>query len=882
MIKFSQAAEGAAELQLCASEPVSKRKKGARISRNNVCRVGIGGMAVCVSLASGAAPLPAPDPTSDGSVMVPMFNAGFLGISAQSIDVARFSRPNMVPPGHYLVDVYVNQYRVGRENVSFVATAVDGEVRPCVTASSLEAMGVDTGKLISAGASLDGDCLDIAAIIPDASSSFDTGALRLDYSVPQIAMSRHARGYVPPSAWDRGANAFSLGYNVSANSVDRIHKRDSLSAYAGLQAGLNLGGWRIRNQSNYQWSNGGGSRFQNINTYAQHDITALQSQFTVGDTFTSGALFDSTAFRGFQLSTDQRMRPDSLNGYAPIIRGAAETNARVIVRQGDFVLYEADVAPGKFEVNDLPATGYGGDLEVVVIEADGRENRFKVPFAAVPQLLRPGISNYAATLGKVRDDSLLGRSPSFVEATYQRGLNNSLTGYGGLQATDGGLYQGLLLGAAFNTPFGAVSADISHSRASFHEAGGPVNGNSVRVTYSKNIPETHTNFALAAYRYSSRGYTGLREAVQQNDALQAGQMSDEFVESAAATRNRLQLTVNQHLGSAGSMYASASHSDYWDKGRKVDSSYQLGWNNRYRDLQYGLSYQRSRRSDDQYENMYYFNVSVPLGRSSNRAGTPQFNLAGTRDDHGQSVRAGVAGTAGDRRQVNYGVSGRFNDQNTDSLSANVGWRTPAVALGAAYTHGAAAHSASVSASGGLVVHPGGVTLAQYLGDTIAVLHAHGAKGARLATDNVSRIDGRGYAIVSSLTPYRRNDVWLDPKSMAQNVELSGSQVQVVPRAGAVLLVEFPTISGQSHLLRVKLDSGEIAPFGAEILSAGGERIGFVGQGGFAYVRIADDEGPMRLQFSSGRECPLNVQPRGESKSGMGEALCSSNTSVTAK
>ena len=40
------------------------------------------------------------------------------------------------------------------------------------------------------------------------------------------------------------------------------------------------------------------------------------------------------------------MLPDSLSGYAPTIRGVAQTNARVTVRQNGYIIYSTYVPPG--------------------------------------------------------------------------------------------------------------------------------------------------------------------------------------------------------------------------------------------------------------------------------------------------------------------------------------------------------------------------------------------------------------------------------------------------------------------------------------------------------------------------------------------------------
>ena len=97
------------------------------------------------------------------------------------------------------------------------------------------------------------------------------------------------------------------------------------------------------------------------------------------------------------------MLPDSLNGYAPTIRGVAQTNARVTVRQNGYIIYSTYVPPGPFALDDLYPTSAGGDLDVTVTEADGRETHFVQAYAAVPTLLRDGAWRYSATAGQYRN-----------------------------------------------------------------------------------------------------------------------------------------------------------------------------------------------------------------------------------------------------------------------------------------------------------------------------------------------------------------------------------------------------------------------------------------------------------------------------------------------
>lgn len=827
-------------------------------------------LTACIFLALGggvaeaamAAPAPAP------AIQAVEFTAGFLGDSAGSVDVSRFSNGNPMPLGDHRVDIYVNEYLVSRELLSFRADAPDSSPRPCFNRANLTLMGVDVAKLEAGGATLDGDCLDLEQLVPGAIIGADAGELALNVSIPQVAMLRNPRGYVDPKLWDRGMNAFTLGYNV--NAVDSDSRAGNNGAvYLGFDSGLNLGGWRIRNQGNFQWTEGDGSKYQNIRTYAQHDIDRLQSQLTIGDTFTSGQLFDSVAMRGASLATDDRMRPDSMSGYAPVIRGVAETHARVLVRQAGYVIHETTVAPGNFEIGDLSATGFGGDLVVTIIEADGRERTFNVPFAAVPNLLRPGVSRYSVTAGQLRDEQFSGSVPNFVEATYQRGLNNTVTAYAGAQSTTSGLYRGAVVGAAFNTPVGALSTDITTSRANFGSGNGGRSGYSARATFSKSIPQTKTDFALAAYRFSSKGYLGLADASRVSDAINSGELGG-GAPAYGSQRSRLQLTVSQSLGKGGGqLYASGSRTNFWGV-QSDETNFNVGYSNRYRSMSYGVSANRSMLPNGKADDTFYVNLSVPLGNSMAKRRAPTLSFQGTRGSDSGAATASLNGTLGANNQYNYGATGTLGE-GTDNVSINAGWRAPYGTLSGSYTHASdGIRQSTASASGALVIHGGGLTLAPELGETIGVVEAKGAKGARLASDINAKVDGRGYAIAANLSPYRMNDIMVDPKGISAGVELGDARLQVAPRAGAVVPLKFEVSSGVPYLLQLVTTEGSPVPFGAEVRDSNGTNVGYVGQGGQALVRLADQDNAPHLSVhwgGSGEQCTIEASFQASGKGG---------------
>jgi outer membrane usher protein len=522
-------------------------------------------MMACAAIPQAVADVAVTPQSQSGAVDEVSFDNTYLrGDSGTAVDTSRFTRGNAVTPGTYSVDLLVNGTRLAREDIRFASTDSKVGSKPCFSRALLPRAGVDlakadaaagrsTSSTASSTAATAETCEDLGAIVPGATVDFDFTQQTLELSVPQAFMKNSARGYVSPEQWDQGVNGGFLSYNANTYHTAGSGMGSSQS-YLGLSAGVNIGAWHIRHQSSVSAGTGQKTQFDNIATYAQRDVTKLGAQLTVGDANTTGEIFDSVSFRGVQVATDDRMLPESMRGYAPVVRGTAETNARVTIRQNGQVLQETNVAPGPFEINDLYSTGYGGDLVVTVTEADGRSKEFTVPFASVAQLLRPGVTRFSATAGQLRNDSL-DTKPAFGQFTIQRGLTNTITAYGGVVASSG--YGAMNVGGALNTGIGAFSMDVTGAFTSVPNAQS-MHGTSLRVGYSKLIAATDTNVSVAAYRFSTAGYMNLSDAASVRDIADHG--GD--INSIYRQRNRMQVSVNQKLGDHGTMFVTGSSQNY--------------------------------------------------------------------------------------------------------------------------------------------------------------------------------------------------------------------------------------------------------------------------------------------------------------------------------
>ncbi|HBS5649344.1 TPA: type 3 fimbria usher protein MrkC, partial [Klebsiella pneumoniae] len=541
--------------------------------------------------------------------------------------------------------------------------------------------------------------------------------------------------------------------------------------------------------------------------------------------------------------------PDGMRSYAPEIRGVAQSNALVTVRQGSNIIYQTTVPPGPFTLQDVYPSGYGSDLEVSVKEADGSVEVFSVPYASVAQLLRPGMTRYALSAGKV-DDSALRNKPMLYQATWQHGINNLLTGYTGVTGFDD--YQAFLVGTGMNTGIGALSFDVTHSRlkSDAHDD----SGQSYRATFNRMFTDTQTSIVLAAYRYSTKGYYNL------NDALYAVDQEKNSRSNYTLWRqkNGITFTVNQNLPDGwGGFYLSGRISDYWNRSG-TEKQYQVSYNNSFGRLSWSASAQRvytpdssGHRRDDRIS----LNFSYPLWFGDNRTANLTSNTS-FNNSRFASSQIGINGSLDSENNLNYGVSTTTATGGQHDVALNGSYRTPWTTLNGSYSQGEGYRQSGIGASGTMIAHSGGVVLSPESGSTMALIEAKDAAGAMLPGSPGTRVDSNGYAILPYLRPYRINAVEIDPKGSHDDVAFDRTVAQVVPWEGSVVKVAFGTKVQNNLTLQARQANHEPLPFAASIFSPDGKEIGVVGQGSMMF--ISDANAKRAIVKWSGGQCSVDL------------------------
>lgn len=427
-------------------------------------------------------------------------------------------------------------------------------------------------------------------------------------------------------------------------------------------------------------------------------------------------------------------------------------------------------------------------------------------------------------------------------------------------------YYALQLGAAFGIPIGALSFDITHAGTQLddstdshgqHQSGKSVSGQSYQISYSKLISETSSNLSAVLRHSSSQNYMDFLTAMQTRNAVEEGISPDDI----ARTKNRLTLSAGQGLPENwGQLYVSGSLQNYWNQEGR-DIQYQVGYNNQYKSLSYGISANRSHSSLGSMQTNFLISFSLPLG-SNDQTHTPQLRLDLTNDTTGRTgQQATISGTAGADNQFSYGVNAMNANQGqgaSGSLSGN--YHTPATAMSGTYSTGKGYQCASAGLNGTVIGHSGGITFSPYTSDTVALVEAKGAEGATVSSYPGVSVDRRGYAVVPYLNPYQMNEIHLDPKGTAADVELDNTSQKVAPYSGAVVKVKYTTRRGQPILIMATYQ-GEPIPFGADVLDSKGNNVGSVGQGGQVYARVTEEKGQLQVRWGDESDMQCQVAYR---------------------
>lgn len=808
------------------------------------------------------------------------FDIGFLQFSdkgeSTSFNLDYFAKSGGMFPGEYDVTVYVNDKKVDQGSVTFVASEQDaGVLQAVVTAERLKAWGIEpqvvsestaaqpvspaghdaTGrdeeqdkeaartdragsKDVPTGMGL------LTQWVPGGKETFNYQDGSLKITVPQAYITPPGWLRTPPSTWNYGVPALMVNYDYSGSSMNNKADGTYRADFLNLNGLISVMGWRLRNDMNYTTSSTGHSKWNVLNTYLQHDYGFWQGgQFTAGQTSTDGNIMESIPFEGVMLQSDDAMLNPDLGGFAPVVSGIANSNAVVSVYQGGSLIFQQSVPAGPFEFKDL-TRNYNGDMDVEIREADGTVRHYTQASAQVPILVRQGRTYYNLAAGRYHLENLQdnGMGREFASASLAWGATQDTTLYTGAIASQD--YTALSVGVGQYFPVvGAISADVVYANARFPGKYGSKQGQAYRLSYSRAFDDTSLN--LMAYRYATSDYYTFSDTVQMDKRL--FDTGDEG--SRKHQRSRFQLSVSQGLGDYGSLSLSGSRDDYWGQ-----SGYGESWTTNYSKSFHGVSFSLggglNRSPDHGTDKSFSLTMSTTLGDwFGSRNTSVNYSMTGY-NSHVQN-NVGLNGSFLEDNRMNYSVSeGWSNQEKSENTNVSLGYNATYGNLNAGYGRQRDSWQTNYGLSGGVVLHPGGVTLSQPLSfeSAIALVEIPGASGVQVAYGNIET-DWFGNAVVPNLIPYARNEVMVNVTSLPDSVEIRNNNAVLIPAKGALVKVPFDAEVGRRALLTL-MHNGKPLAFGTmvSVNTKGSTRSGVVADKGKVYLSGLANSGTLVAQW----------------------------------
>jgi outer membrane usher protein len=547
----------------------------------------------------------------------------------------------------------------------------------------------------------------------------------------------------------------------------------------------------------------GGERLTRLDTSWTIDRPGSLTSIRIGDGVTAGGIGTAPLrFGGLQYARNFATRPGYLTMPVPVLQGSAAMPSVVDVYVNNILQGSQQVAPGPFELTNVPVQTGGGNVQIVVRDLLGRQVVSEQSYYASSELLRRGIHDFSYEIGFVRENFGI-RSNDYGSAiattSHRYGLTDRVTIEGQAQASR--RLQGAGVGvtaALFDLATIGASAAVSHS-----EAG-------TGATFAGSLEHRGEGFAFGVRAdYTSANFAFI--------GMGADGQAPRFSAQAFADV--------QLLGGS------------------------LGFNLLHRD--------HRAEPDESLAGLF---VNLPI---SSGASAQIFARRAVLGERQTVVGAHVSMALGERRSASLsseyrrgGFSNQVSFQSDPPAGIGSGYRT---ALSSAdghrsvesvytYNGGPASLSAHMSRAGGrsgvrlsargAVGLIGGSSFAsRQLGSSFAKVQVGRYPGVRVYADNqlVGRTGSDGSLVVPALRAFDRNMVRIEETDLPMDARIEETEQLVRPFARSGALVSFAARRERGVLLQITLAGGGALPPGALVRIEGSEEDYVVVSGGEVYI-----------------------------------------------
>jgi outer membrane usher protein len=344
----------------------------------------------------------------------------FVAVQAEAANV--MSTPGDIQNRKLILDFWVNGVDTG-----VVGAVVGREGKWLAERADLIKAGINPNALSSANQGL----VEITSL-NGVNAEVDSTDERLVLTAQASWLTPQAIDLQRPPAVTQPSSTAGLeaSYNITGTTGIAGHDSGSAGINAALAATL-FAPFGTLSASAYSQVLDGTSQSVRLDTTAEWDESDSLRRFLVGDAISGGLAWSrNVRFGGFQLSTDFTLQPGLIAWPLPAFFGQTAVPGAVDVFVNSAHVFEGNLAPGPFQINDLPVVTGSGQATVVVRNVLGQETAQTFSFYTSDALLQEGLSSYDFDVGALRDfygEKSFDYGDALASGTYRYGISNWLT-----------------------------------------------------------------------------------------------------------------------------------------------------------------------------------------------------------------------------------------------------------------------------------------------------------------------------------------------------------------------------------------------------------------------------------------------------------------------
>lgn len=676
--------------------------------------------------------------------------------------------------------------------------------------------------------------------LPDVRVQYDGNGQRLLLSVPREWLPARATAFRDglPRVEPVNGTGVLLNYDVYTSQTE--HGAGQISAWHELRyfhdAGTfsSTGSLRRTLNGNYPQQDGYIRYDTTLNVNDEDDAT----QWSFGDVISESLNWtNSVRVGGLRYGRDFSLRPDLVTWPLPAFSGEAAVPTSVDLFINGYRAGVTQLQPGPFSLTNLPFVNGAGNAVLVTTDALGRQVSTVLPFYVDSQLLSPGLSDGALTLGALRrrygmDNFDYG--PAVASGSYRYGVTDWLT----LESHAEGA-EALGLGGAGSIiklgRYGVVNSAWSESQMR-GQRGHQLNWGYQYNTSIFSLGTQHTR------RNEDFGNLALYDRPVMMDA------NNEPIASLSKSADQYSLSLNMgEFGNIGAAWIGVQSFD-----RQRTELLNLSWS---RNL-WGSSSIYVAASQDQQRDDWTMTMSIqiPLGERDGAG----ISIEKT-PDAGSTQRVNYSHTMPTDGGLSWNLAWARQSQASQYQQASLGWRNNTVELQGGGYGERDMMTWWGEAMGSLVLMDGQLFAANKINDAFVVISTDGYPDVPVSYENqsIGKTDKNGYLLISSVSAYYPASYRIDALNLPADTRLRETEQRIALRRNSGYLVEFPMTQTKVASVILHDEQGLDIPVGSQVYRTM-QPTTVVGYDGLAWLENLSEANELKVVKPDGKACRVTL------------------------